>query len=52
MRNDYEKYMEEISYIKNKAYNDYKKSGFKNYVEYIKNELKNEKINFRKKPAA
>lgn len=49
MKNDYEKYIKEVIEIKEKTCEDFKKSGFKNYNDFIKEDIKNIKIIYRKK---
>lgn len=49
MKNNYDKYIQEVWEMKDKAYNDFKKSGYSNYVDYINNELKSLKVAYRKK---
>ena len=39
MKNNYEKYIEEVWKMKDKAYSDFKKSGCAKYIEYLKKEL-------------
>ena len=52
MKNNYDKYIEEVWEMKDNAYNDFKKSGYKSYIEYIKNELKSIELPFSKKKSA
>ncbi len=49
MKNDYLKYINEVWQLKEKAYNDFKNSGKKSYVEYIRDELLNIKVKYRDK---
>jgi len=50
MKNDYDKYINEVWELKEKAYKDFKKSGKKNYIEFIRNELSNLKVKYKNKP--
>ena len=50
MKNDYEKYMNEVWKLKEQVYNEFKKSGKSSYVEFLKEELKNVKINYKNRP--
>jgi len=52
MKSNYDKYMGEIIELKEKVYDDFKKSGFKSYCEYIKHELKDFKRSIRKSKKA
>lgn len=49
MKSNYEKYIKETWEVKEQTYTDFKKSGFKNYTDFIKNDLKGIKIKYRKK---
>jgi len=49
MKSSYEKYIKETWEIKETTYKDFKKSGFKSYADFIKNELQGVKIKYRKK---
>ena len=49
MKSNYEKYINEVWEMKQKSYNDYKVSGFLNYRDYLKNELKNYNLKYRNK---
>ncbi len=40
MKTDYDKYIEQVWKMKDRAFEDFKKSGFKTYVEYIQAETK------------
>jgi hypothetical protein len=48
MKNNYEKYIEEVWKMKDKAYADFKKSGCAKYTEYLKNELQGTKLPYAK----
>lgn len=48
MKNNYEKYIEEVWKMKDKAYADFKKSGCARYTEYLKNELQGTKLQYAK----
>ncbi|MCP4134160.1 MAG: hypothetical protein GY754_24520 [bacterium] len=49
MKNEYEKYIEEVREMKDNVYEDFEKSDKENYVDFIKEELKGMKIQYRKK---
>lgn len=49
MKSNYEKYMKEVWDMKEKAYQDFKKSGYKHYIDFLKNELKNISLIYHKK---
>ena len=51
MKNNYEKYIEEVWKMKDKAYADFKKSGCANYTDYLKNELQGTKLQYAKNPS-
>jgi len=38
MKNNYEKYIQEVWDMKQKAWEDYKKSGMKRYIDFIRQE--------------
>lgn len=40
MKNNYKKVIREVIKIKEKVYEDFKKSGSKNFCEFIKNDVK------------
>lgn len=54
MKSNYEKYMEETWEVKETAYKDFKASGFRNYADFVKADLKGIKIKYhgKKKAAA
>lgn len=54
MKSSYEKYIDEVRNLKSRNYEDFKKSGFSSYIDYMKEELKkiNIKIKYRKKKEA
>ena len=41
MKNNYDKYMNEVLEMKEAAYEDYAKSKKHSYVDYLKSEIKN-----------
>ena len=49
MKSNYNKYMEETWAMKERVYEDFKKSGLKSYSEFIKKEIKKLKPTYRKK---
>ena len=49
MKSNYNKYMKEIWVMKEKVYEDFKKSDLKSYSEFIKKEIKKLKPTYRKK---
>ena len=49
MKNNYIKYIKEVWKIKDDTYNDYKKSGCKSYIEFIKNDMVSNGIKNNKK---
>jgi hypothetical protein len=51
MKNNYDKYIKEVWEMKEKAYNDFIKSGYQKYTEYLKNELKGLNLRYSKKTA-
>ena len=53
MKTNYDKYMEEVWESKGQVYQDFKKSGFERYTDFIKNELKNVRVIYhnKKEPA-
>ncbi|HNY13760.1 MAG TPA: hypothetical protein PKK26_19415 [Candidatus Wallbacteria bacterium] len=40
MKNNYEKAINEVIELKEKVYEDFKKSGYKSFCEFIKDDLK------------
>ncbi len=52
MKNDYDKCIKEVHEMKEKTYNDFRKSGFKNLSDFIKNELKGKHVMHRRKKIA
>ena len=50
MKNDYDKYMNEVWKLKEKVYDDFKKSGKNSYIEFLREELKNVKIKYKNPP--
>jgi hypothetical protein len=52
MKNSYDKYMEEVWAMKDKAYADFKKSGCSKYSEFLKKELHGVKLRYLKKEFA
>jgi hypothetical protein len=40
MKNSYEKYIKEVGDIKEAVYNDFLRSGFKSYMDFLKSEAK------------
>lgn len=48
MKNDYAKHIKETWAMKDSAHADFKKSGFKSYIDFIKTDLKGSKIRRRK----
>ncbi len=49
MKTNYDKYMEEVWESKARVYQDFKKSGFEHYTDFIKNELKNVRVIYHNK---
>lgn len=47
MKNDYERYMNEVWDMKENVYNDFIKSGKKSYIDFLKEELKDVKIKYK-----
>ena len=39
MKNNYKKYIKEVWKMKEKAFNDFEKSGYESYVKFIHDEL-------------
>lgn len=52
MKSEYEKYINEVREMKKDVYEEFKKSGHKSYVEFIKDEAKGKKILYRRKKKA
>ena len=48
MKNDYAKYIKETWEMKDAAYADFKKSGFRSYLDFVKADLKGLKIKRRR----
>jgi len=48
MKSNYEKYIKEVWDMKDKAYLDFKKSGLKSYLEFLKKEIQGMKIVYKK----
>lgn len=46
MKNNYDKYMNEVWDAKEKLYKKFFKSGCKSFLEFIRNEIKSLKINY------
>jgi uncharacterized protein (DUF488 family) len=46
MKTNFEKYMKEVWESKEQVYQDFKKSGMKHYIDFIKNELKDIEIDY------
>lgn len=47
MKSNYDKYMDEINVTKEKVYEDFIKSGHKKFSEFLKEDLKNIKLNYK-----
>lgn len=41
MKNNYEKYMQEVWDMKDRVYKDFKKSGYTKYTDFLNNAMKN-----------
>ena len=52
MKNNYDKCIKEVIDLKEKTYNDFKKSGFKSFRDFIRNELKGKHAMHRRKKIA
>jgi hypothetical protein len=52
MKSNYDKYMQEVWDMKDKAYEDFKKSSYACYADYVKNEVADLKIKYRKQRQA
>ena len=52
MKNNYDKCIREVFYMKEKTYKDFKKSGFKSFGSFIKSELKGRHVSHRIKKIA
>jgi hypothetical protein len=48
MKSKYDKYIKETWAMKDKVYNDYKRSGLKSFSKFVKKEIKNLKPIYRK----
>ncbi len=49
MKNNYEKYIKEVWEMKDKVYNDFKKSDCKSYIDFIKKDSLNIKMTSNRK---
>ncbi len=49
MKNNYEKYIKEVWEMKDSVYNDFKKSGCKSYIDFIKKDSSDIKMVLYKK---
>lgn len=49
MKSNYDKYMKETWTMKEKVYEDFKKSGMKSFSEFLKKEIRKLKPVYRKK---
>lgn len=47
MKSNYEKHIEETNALKEKVYEDFIKSGHKKFSEFLKEDLKNIKLNYK-----
>ena len=48
MKSNYDKYIKETWEIKDKVYEDFKKSSYTNYIDFIKSETSKMNITYRK----